>query len=171
MKARKDTGFTLVELLIVIVIISILAAIAIPQFIGSTQDAKTATLKADLTALRNAIELYYHQHGGKYPGAVAGANCTNAINTNELFVEQLSGYTDADNDCSVNKDSDFPYGPYLKTGIPDNPLPTAANVTDPSEANVAANDAPLVAANTDFGYQYSTSTGEIIANNTDYDDY
>ncbi|MFC1890537.1 type II secretion system protein [Thermodesulfobacteriota bacterium] len=172
MKAKRDTGFTLVELLIVIVIISILAAIAIPQFIGSTQDAKTATLKADLTALRNAIELYYHQHSNTYPGAVKGTACAGTAGANDLFVEQLSRYTDANNGCSATKAATHPYGPYLKTGIPDNPLPNVANVTDPSSAAVSAAVAVLTADDAvDHGYVYSTATGEIIANNTTYATY
>lgn len=173
MKARKDTGFTLVELLIVIVIISILAAIAIPQFIGSTTDAKTATLRADLTAMRNSIELYYHQHNSTYPGTTPGTGCTGLANSNDLFVEQLGGYTDVDNGCSATKAATHPYGPYLKTGIPDNPIlnpvGTAANA---AVATVAASAGALVANDAvDTGWSFSTTTGEIIANNTTYASY
>ena len=64
-------GFTLVELLIVVIILAILAAIVIPQFSSSTTDANEAALDSNLNALRSAIELYKAQHNGVYPGAVA----------------------------------------------------------------------------------------------------
>lgn len=54
----KYKGFTLVELLIVIVILGILAAIVISRFTGATKDAKETSLKANLSGLRSQIEIY-----------------------------------------------------------------------------------------------------------------
>ena len=71
-------GFTLVELLIVVIILAILAAIVIPQFSSATDDTKEAALDSNLGGLRNAIELYKAQHA-TYPGATAtnaGGTCT-----------------------------------------------------------------------------------------------
>ena len=56
MKAKK--GFTLVEILIVVVILGILAAIVIPQFTDASTDAKTSSVKSNLQMLRSQIELY-----------------------------------------------------------------------------------------------------------------
>jgi general secretion pathway protein G len=53
-----EGGFTLVELMIVMTIIGILSAIAIPSFIRSVQKAKEAVLKEDLHTMRNAIDSY-----------------------------------------------------------------------------------------------------------------
>ncbi|MBL8963681.1 MAG: prepilin-type N-terminal cleavage/methylation domain-containing protein [Phycisphaeraceae bacterium] len=51
-------GFTLVEILIVVVILGILAAIVVPQFTNATQDAQAGNIKAQLDTLNNQLELY-----------------------------------------------------------------------------------------------------------------
>ena len=56
--APQKNAFTLVELLIVIIIIAVLAAILIPKFADSGLRSKEAALKADLKVLRNAVELF-----------------------------------------------------------------------------------------------------------------
>jgi general secretion pathway protein G len=53
-----QSGFTLVELMIVMLIIGVLAAIAIPSYISSLKNAKEAVLKEDLHVLRQAIDAY-----------------------------------------------------------------------------------------------------------------
>jgi general secretion pathway protein G len=55
---KRETGFTLVELMIVMAIISVLAAVAIPSFISSIKSAKEAALKEDLHVMRDAIDSY-----------------------------------------------------------------------------------------------------------------
>jgi general secretion pathway protein G len=57
-KRRDEGGFTLVELMIVMLIIGVLAAIAIPSYLQSLQHAKEAVLKEDLHVLRQAIDAY-----------------------------------------------------------------------------------------------------------------
>src|SRR5919197_629586 len=73
---RIHAGFTLVELLIVVIIIAVLAAIIVPQFSSATIDAQEAALDANLARMRSAIELFQAQHGGKYPGAVDATGAT-----------------------------------------------------------------------------------------------
>ena len=65
----REGGFTLVELLIVISLISILAAMGLVQYRNSVVSAKEATLKQDLFRMRDAIDQYYADKG-KYPSAL-----------------------------------------------------------------------------------------------------
>ena len=58
MKRTIRKAFTLVEILIVVVILGILAAIVVPQFTNATQDAQAGNIKAQLDTLNNQIELY-----------------------------------------------------------------------------------------------------------------
>lgn len=68
-KSPRAAGFTLVELLIVISLISILAAMGLVQYRNSVVSAKEATLKTDLFRMRDAIDQYYADKG-KYPSAL-----------------------------------------------------------------------------------------------------
>jgi len=63
---RKQSGFTLVELLIVAIILAILAAIVVPQFASSTDDARDSALRSNLSGIRGAIDLYTQQHGSVF---------------------------------------------------------------------------------------------------------
>ena len=56
---RRSEGFTLIEIMVVVVILGILAATIIPQFMGTTQDAKISTAKANLAEIESAIERFY----------------------------------------------------------------------------------------------------------------
>lgn len=70
MRTRMTKAFTLVEILIVVVILGILAAIVVPQFTNATQDAQTGNLRAQIKELQNQIELY-HARTNAYPDLVA----------------------------------------------------------------------------------------------------
>ena len=67
MRARVRKAFTLVEILIVVVILGILAAIVVPQFTNATQDAQGGNIQTQLDTLNNQIELYRARNNA-YPG-------------------------------------------------------------------------------------------------------
>ncbi|MEA3432799.1 MAG: prepilin-type N-terminal cleavage/methylation domain-containing protein [candidate division WOR-3 bacterium] len=65
---KNQKGFTLIELMVVVVIIGILAAIAIPRFIGAQRRARVGAAIADVTQVREALGLYEVDHGS-YPAS------------------------------------------------------------------------------------------------------
>lgn len=67
----SSRAFTLVEIMVVVVILGILAATIIPQFIGTTKDAKISAAKADVTELESAIERF-NVHMDRYPTTEEG---------------------------------------------------------------------------------------------------
>jgi type II secretion system protein G len=74
---RKNRAFSLVELLIVIIIIAVLAAVAIPRFANSTTRSKESALRANLKLFRNAVELFKADTGA-YPAVLADLAATSA---------------------------------------------------------------------------------------------
>jgi general secretion pathway protein G len=70
---RKPDGFTLIEIMVVVVILGILAATIIPQFMTSTQDAKVSTAKSTVSELESALARFY-VHMDRYPTAEEGLN-------------------------------------------------------------------------------------------------
>jgi len=167
MNQKRRKAFTLVELIIVIIILGILAALAIPQFVTSTTEAQEATLKANLQVMRNAINLYYHQHRSTYPGAVktdgTGTATVDADNP-DAFVKQLTSFTNDMGKISATLDrTNYPCGPYIMTAIPASPVSrtgTSVNVVK------VTNDAGAMTADGTTGWMYSKQTGQIIANET-----
>jgi general secretion pathway protein G len=100
-------GFTLVEILIVVIILGVLAAIVIPQFANASGDARTTNLQTTLNAVRNQIEIFKGQHNDQ-PPQVTGmwALLTTTSNTTETAVAAPTGTR---------------WGPYLQS-VPTNPL-------------------------------------------------
>jgi type IV pilus assembly protein PilA len=66
---RRDDGFTLIEVLVVVLVIGILVAIAIPSFLTQTTKAEDVRVKSELSTAQAAIESYSTEHDGKYTGA------------------------------------------------------------------------------------------------------
>ncbi len=103
---RKHKGFTLIEMLIVIVVIAILALIVIPRLLGAGRKAKEATLRGDLHQIRNAIQ-QFEADCGDYPAAIV-----------DLQTRPADGSNGGN---SIQLDVNGWQGPYLRT--PDGNLP------------------------------------------------
>ena len=70
-KHRKQAGFTLIELMVVVVIIAILAGLVIPRFMGETDKAKQAKAKMQIESLESALKMYKLDNGS-YPTTEQG---------------------------------------------------------------------------------------------------
>jgi len=142
MKAKS--GFTLVEILIVVVILGILAAIVIPQFTEASTEAKLSSLCTDLQTMRSQIELYKIQHNDDLPGAGAAT-----------FTQAMTGYTDI---FGVVQGAPGPniYGPYVQK-IPTNQFNNSDGIAEGTAASV-----PIVTDGS-VGWYFHTTTGAFNA--------
>ena len=169
-KLNRDAGFTLIEVLIVVVLLGILATIIIPQISVSSDDARLNSLKTNLGNLRSAVELYYWQHQSRYPGQYDEADGTtllaNAGDSADAFLAQLTQYSNVNGQTNVNSGvTGFTLGPYLRDGMPANPYNNANTVTcDVSTTDVTDRDA---VAGDGTGWKFYIKTGVLIANDDD----
>ena len=135
MSGKRRSGFTLIEVLIVVVIMAVLAATIIPQFSASTKDAEDSQINFNLHTLRSQIELYKIQHQGAYPPI-----------TNNL--EKLTIKTNADHTTTGTP----VLGPYI-VEIPANQRTGAKTVT----ASTTGTE------RTGGGWLYDAITGKVWA--------
>ncbi len=166
-RLQEQAGFTLIEMLIVVILLGILAMLIIPQISVSTSDANLNTLKSNLTSMRNAMELYYHQHNQVYPGAVLetdGTTATTNITAPGAFSAQLTQYSDINGQVSTTKVGNFIYGPYLKsTALPTNPYNNLATLAcDVGVTDIT--DRTVIAPET--AWAMHPTTGVFFANDT-----
>jgi len=171
---QDQAGFTLIEMLIVIIILGILAAIIIPQITVSSEDAKISTLKANLSGLRSAIEIYYAQHDNKYPGQTKSADGTTnnePVEAATSMINQLTQYTNSAGMIKNIKDATFKYGPYLKgRPLPANPFNDGTGVECDASADITAPKAPTGTAG--IGWKFHFNTGILYPNdNTEHAAY
>lgn len=148
-RARRRNGFTLIEVLIVVVIMSVLAATIIPQFSNSAKDARESSIKFNVHQMRAQINMYRMQHNGTAP---TGLN----------NLEQLTKSTNVTGTVGATGTS-FPYGPYIQTQLPAQPFSGLNTVKIDSGTGV-----PAATAGNGGGWIYRPSTGEIWVDHLDY---
>ena len=147
-------GFTLIEVLIVVVILGILAATVLPQFASSTANAKESALRTDLAQLRSQVSLYKFQHDGAFPTGTA----TNVVN-------QLTLASALDGTTAAVGTAGFPFGPYLIGQLPTNPYNGGNGVLVKATAISTTDVDPTAVQGTQkVGWIYSTLTGQVICN-------
>jgi len=166
---QQQTGFTLIEILIVVILIGILATVIVPQFRASSDDAKLSSLKTNLNIMRDAIRLYYHQHGNTYPGVKRALNGDDVINQGQSelsFFRQLTKYSEVTGNVSVTKTAAAKYGPYIRGGrLPTNPYNDKNDLTcDITTADITARSSDGLT-----GWKFYTQTGILIANDGEHD--
>ena len=91
---RNQNGFTLIELMIVVVIIGILAAIAIPNFIAMQNRAREASVKANMHSFQLAVEDFAVKNTGIYPVAADDATVKADMPSGNYAVNPFTGSND-----------------------------------------------------------------------------
>ena len=138
----RRRGFTLIEILIVVIILGIMAAIAVPAFNTYGRTARESSLVSTVRTLRSQIQAYRLQHGDELPDLAAASGAGNHF---QPLAEQTTynGKTQ---------------GPYL-TSVPVNALTNGSTVMNVVSMN--ANGLPDPVPGADFIYDYSGVTGAI----------
>lgn len=115
--SKSRRAFTLVELVMVVSIIGVISAIAVPRIANANVRASARALQATLTNVRKAIDCYYAEHD-RFPGY----NPSNGSTDNAMFAKQLLEYSDRKGFTNPTLTAPFLYGPYLRAPFPKNPV-------------------------------------------------
>lgn len=154
---HRRKALTLIELLIVVVVLGILAAIVLPQFLDSSEDAQLAQLLTDLRSIRMAIARYTIDHDGRTPNLDPDGV---ERNTSVGLVNRL---TQRSNKAGALRAAGE-YGPYL-TAFPSNPFredPTFARKVRFGTENLPAGGS---------GWYFNTDTYRFSANTAGHVDF
>jgi general secretion pathway protein G len=167
---RRARAFTLVEILIVVVLLAILAAMVLPALSKGATMAKESAMATDLALLRRFILVYESQHLEVSPGYPNGD--TSATPTDKAFREQAMLSSNANGQTQPVGTFGYKYGPYLSK-IPVNPFNHMDTVRMLAKGELFPDE-----ADSKYGWICQPQTGEIRpgnkgedANKTPYYDY
>lgn len=159
---RRARAFTLVEILIVVVLLGVLAAVVIPMSANYTTLAKDSALAQNLQILRRHILIYKSQHLEVGPGYPNGD--ISQAPTEQVFVEQALMSSNANGQTAAIGTAGFPRGPYLQR-IPINPF------NGKNTVQMLGNGENFPAdADDSHGWIYKAASSEIRADNTGADE-
>jgi prepilin-type N-terminal cleavage/methylation domain-containing protein len=149
MRSADAKAFTLVEILVVVVVLGILAAMVVPKFSNAAATARASMLADDLRIVRTQIEVFAGQHNVPpgYP------NCDPAAApTEDSFVTYMTKASRITGETAEPGTAGFPYGPYMRV-IPPNPVNALATVqVIPDDGSIPA------AADGSHGWIYQPAT-------------
>lgn len=134
----KKAGFTLIEILVVVLILAILAAIVVPQFTDAADEANLNSLKMNLHRIRQQIELYRQEHNGQYPAL-------------DKFEDQMTLSSNRFGQTAPRGTAGYDLGPYL-VSVPVNPFTSGNSV---GNGEIGESD-----------WYYDSTTGHFRANSS-----
>ncbi len=135
MRSARNKAFTLVEVLVVVVVLGILAAMVVPKFSNAAATARASMLADDLRVMRMQVEVFAGQHNMPpgYPGCDP-----DTVPTEAAFVTYLTQASKITGEIAAPGTPGFPLGPYMRE-IPPNPINGLATVQIiPDEESVPA---------------------------------
>lgn len=135
----RAAAFSLLELVMVIVILGVVAALAVPRLSLAGKNASVAALTVDRAVLQSAIDRYEAEHNSTFPAAAA-------------IVDQLLKFTDIEGNASAVGDSVHLFGPYMRR------IPALAHGPNVGAMTIAVEPAEGV------GWIYVPSSGRIYPN-------
>ena len=153
--SRRRSGFTLIEILIVVVILGILAAIMVPNLTSASREAKESMLRDDLRTIRHQLAIFKAQHRDVSAGFPNGD--VTAAPAEATLVDHMTLYSSEGGATSATQSATHRYGPYMSK-FPINPLTNKAGVW------VVLGPLPTADETRPYGWIYNPATNKIIPN-------
>jgi len=160
---KANSGFTLVELMIVVAIIGILAAVAIPKFAQMLEKSREGATKGNLAAITSAASNYYADQQGQYPNTLDTQTWTLAGVSYPAFIPQ---YIDQISPVKVtaantnNAAAAQNFGPGIGNS---NNFVTTATWSGAASGTVPAGP-PFSSTSTGYGWRYDKNVGAVWVN-------